>query len=177
MPVAAFVFAGLAWALGPVPELPGYLFAGAVGLVLSGIDRRLLRLPDPLVGVVLLAGPGALAAVSLVDGTGGRLARAGLAGLAVATGYAVFAVLPGRPVGAGDVKLSGVLGVLLGWWGWPVALAGVVLAHLVNGPVAVARLVRRRGRDNVMPFGPALLAGAFLALVGTAFLAGRGGLA
>jgi leader peptidase (prepilin peptidase)/N-methyltransferase len=42
----------------------------------------------------------------------------------------------------------------------------VIAPHLINGPIALALLVRRRaGRRSALPFGPALLAGALLAVV------------
>jgi leader peptidase (prepilin peptidase)/N-methyltransferase len=79
------------------------------------------------------------------------------------------ALLPGDGLGFGDVKLAAVLGFLLGWFGWPTLLAGVVLPHLINGPVAIWLLVARRaGRRTALPFGPALLAGAALAITLTA---------
>ena len=46
------------------------------------------------------------------------------------------------------------------------AFLGGLLPHLVNGPVALMLLLRGRARrDTELPFGPALLVGALLAVV------------
>jgi leader peptidase (prepilin peptidase)/N-methyltransferase len=56
-----------------------------------------------------------------------------------------------------------VLGFVLGFVGWPALAAGLVVPHLINGPIALFLLVRGKvGRRSAVPFGPALLAGALL---------------
>ncbi len=75
---------------------------------------------------------------------------------------AIVLVRPGG-MGGGDVKLAGLLGLLLG-------LAGVVIAVWVavvaGGLVAAALLLlRMRGRRSEMPFGPFLAGGAAVALL------------
>jgi prepilin signal peptidase PulO-like enzyme (type II secretory pathway) len=72
-------------------------------------------------------------------------------------------------LGFGDVKLAGVLGLPLGWLGWPAVLLGLALPHLLAGPVALFLLLTGRAkRGTGLPFGPALLAGALLAIAITA---------
>jgi leader peptidase (prepilin peptidase)/N-methyltransferase len=162
--VGAVCFAALGWALGPDPMLPAALLVAGIGGLLAAIDLACHRLPDPLVAAALVTIAASGAAVSLVDGSGHRLVRSGLAGLLLAGGYLVLALLPGAPLGFGDVKLAGVLGLLLGWLGWPAVLLGAVLPILLNGPVAIVLLLRGRAhRDTELPLGPALLAGALLA--------------
>ena len=63
------------------------------------------------------------------------------------------------------MKLLGLLGLVLGWFGWGVLLAGVFLGLLVGAVVSLVLLViRRAGWRTAMPFGPPLLVGAVLAL-------------
>ena len=101
------------------------------------------------------------------------LLRALAAALALSGGYLVLALLPGANLGMGDVKLCALLGLLLGWLGWDAVLLGALLPHLINGPVALALLLARRaGRKTELPLGPALLAGALLAVVVHAVLRG-----
>ena len=91
---------------------------------------------------------------------------AALAGGALAGGYLLPALLPNGPLGLGDVKLAGVLGLVLGWLGWRHVLAGAALPHLLNGPVVLVLLATGRARrGSALPFGPALLVGALLAVV------------
>jgi leader peptidase (prepilin peptidase)/N-methyltransferase len=153
--------------LGPAPMLPVLLLAVVLGVLLVEVDLRCLRLPDPLVGAlaVLVAVP--LTALGLAEP--GRLGRALLAAALVGLAYLVVALLPGRGLGLGDVKLAAVLGFLLGYLGWPAVVLGVLAAHLINGPVALFLLVTRRARgETPLPFGPALLGGALAAVALTA---------
>jgi leader peptidase (prepilin peptidase)/N-methyltransferase len=164
--VGAASFGMLGWALGAVPALPAYLFVAGLGLVLAFVDLACLRLPDPLVLTAFVVGAGWLAALAFVDGPSAAIGRAALAALVSAGTYLVLALLPGSNLGLGDVKLAGLLGLMLGWLGWPAVVLGLVLPHLINGPVALALLLSRRaGRKTDMPLGPALLAGALLAVV------------
>jgi leader peptidase (prepilin peptidase)/N-methyltransferase len=69
-------------------------------------------------------------------------------------------------LGFGDVNLSGVLGLILGW---PLILPGLVLAILIGGIVSLIYLIimlvlRRYTLFTALPYGPFLVAGAFLLL-------------
>lgn len=149
-------------AVGPTPLLPVLLIAVVLGVLLAAIDVRCLRLPDPLVAalglvtvvpLILLAGPG-------------QLVRAALAAGLSFTAYAMIAILPRGGLGFGDVKLGAVLGFVLGFLGWPALAIGLVVPHLINGPIALFLLVRGKvGRRSGLPLGPALLAGALLGVV------------
>ncbi|WP_229399121.1 prepilin peptidase [Micromonospora okii] len=158
------VFGGLGVAPGPGAALPAFLAVAAVGLVLAVVDLACLRLPDPLVGAAALGALAGLVAAASVDDRPGRLLGS-LAGAALAfLGYALLALLPGSRLGFGDVKLAAVLGLALGWLGWPTLLTGLVLPHVLHGLAVLALLVTRRvRRDTLLPLGPALLAGAWLA--------------
>ncbi|MEH1030596.1 leader peptidase (prepilin peptidase)/N-methyltransferase [Micromonospora profundi] len=165
-PLAAAVFVGLAAALGDDPALPVFLAVAAVGLVLALVDLACLRLPDALVLTAGALALGGLTSAALLTDTSGRLVGA-LAGAAVAgAAHVLLAVLPGSRLGFGDVKLAGVLGLPLGWLGRDALLAGLFLPHLLHGAVVLGLLAARRvRRGTLLPFGPALLAGAWLATV------------
>ncbi|MFE9185709.1 prepilin peptidase [Micromonospora haikouensis] len=162
--LAAVVFGGLAVTPGVGPALPAFLAVAAVGLVLAAVDLACLRLPDPLVGLAALGAAAGLVAAAAVDGRPGRL-LAPLAGAGLSfLGYALLALLPGSRLGFGDVKLAAVLGLPLGWLGWPALLTGLVLPHVLHGLAVLGLLAARRAhRDTLLPLGPALLAGAWLA--------------
>ncbi|MFE9956369.1 prepilin peptidase [Micromonospora sp. NPDC005299] len=162
----ALVFGGLAAARGRDPALPAILAVAAVGLVLALVDLDCLRLPDPLVAAAAAAGGLGLVGAALAAGTPGRLLAA-LAGAAVSlAGYVLLALLPRSQLGFGDVKLATALGLPLGWLGWPTLGLGLLLPHLLNGVIVVALLAARRvRRDTAVPFGPAILTGAWLAVL------------
>ncbi|MEV4810198.1 A24 family peptidase [Micromonospora avicenniae] len=158
------VFGGLAAAHGDDPALPVFLLIAAVGLALSVVDLACLRLPDPLVGTTAAAGTLGLVAVAA---TGGELLRLPMAAAGAAVSLTVgllLALLPGSRLGFGDVKLATALGLPLGWLGWPALAWGLALPHVLGGAWALALLAAGRvRRDTALPFGPAILAGAWLA--------------
>ncbi len=161
----AALFVAITLRFGPNPELPAYLYLGAVSLALALIDLDVRRLPNRIVlpsyvvGAVLLALPAAL---------GPDWAAAGRALLAMAALFALFlaiAISYRGGMGLGDVKLAGVLGLYLGWLGWSSVLVGAFSGFLLGGLVGVALMVARRAsRRTPIPFGPFMLAGALLAV-------------
>lgn len=154
----------LAWAL-PISFFLGVcLFLAAAGVLLSVIDLRVMRLPDPIVLVCFAVTAALLTLQAWSAADWGSYLRAWLGGLACFGAYLVFGLLPGTPMGLGDIKLAGVLGLTLGYLGWPAVIAGLLLPFLVNGPFAMVALVRR-GRKAESPFGPALLTGWLTAVV------------
>jgi leader peptidase (prepilin peptidase)/N-methyltransferase len=165
--VTAVVFAVLAWRLGVAVVLAAYLYLGAIGTVLTFVDIAVKRLPDPFtlpsyaVGSVLLAA----AAPFTADGWP-RLAYAlvGMACLWLVYGLQHF-LLPDA-IGRGDVKLAGVLGLYLGWFGQPTWFMGLLLGFVFGGLVAVGLLLTRRAsRKTEIPFGPYMMAGALVAIL------------
>ncbi|MEV0004406.1 A24 family peptidase [Micromonospora sp. NPDC050980] len=163
--VGAVVFGGLAATHGTGPALPVLLLIAAAGLVLLVTDLVALRLPDALVGAVALGGLG-LVATTPITGDTSRAATA-LAGAGLSLGgYALLALLPGARLGFGDVKLAAALGLPLGWLGWPTLRLGLLLPHVLAGLTVLVLLAAGRiRRDTPLPFGPAILAGAWLAAV------------
>ncbi len=147
------------------PGTVALAWAGVAGVVLGAVDLAVHRLPDR----VTIPAYAAVATALLVDavalGTWPALLRALLAGAAAFGGAAVAAVLSPRGLGFGDVKLLGLLGLVLGWVGWGALLAGVFLG-LVTGAAASLTLIAagRAGWRTALPFGPPLLVGAVLAL-------------
>ena len=111
-------FAIMALRFGPGPPLPAFCYLAGIGIPLAMIDIRCRRLPDAL---ILPSYPVALAflglAALLLPG-GGRHFLSALAGMAVAWALFLLQVLiyPAG-LGGGDVKLSGLLGLYLGWLG------------------------------------------------------------
>jgi leader peptidase (prepilin peptidase)/N-methyltransferase len=86
--------------------------------------------------------------------------------LAAAGGYGLLLMLLHLlgGMGLGDVKLAPALGLLTGATGPLVAIASPLVAFLAGGLAAVAVLVRR-GPGAAMPFGPAMLLGAWAAVL------------
>jgi leader peptidase (prepilin peptidase)/N-methyltransferase len=147
------------------PATGALAWAAGAAVVLGAVDLLSHRLPDrvtyPALGVVGTA----LLADAAVEGTWGALLRAvAAAGVAAALGGLGWLVSP-QGFGLGDAKLLGLLGLVLGWFGWGVLLAGVFLGLLTGALLSVLLLLTRRvGWRTAIPFGPPLLVGAVLAL-------------
>jgi leader peptidase (prepilin peptidase)/N-methyltransferase len=162
----AALLAGAVLLTGPRPATGALAWAAGAALVLGAVDLASHRLPDrvtyPAVAVCLAA----LLLDAAVLGSWGAFVRALSAGAAAfAVAYGIAAISPAA-LGFGDVKLLGLLGLLSGWFGWGVLLAGVFLGLLAGAVVSLALLAgRRAGRHTALPFGPPLLLGAVLALL------------
>jgi leader peptidase (prepilin peptidase) / N-methyltransferase len=164
--LGASAAAGLTgWFVGPQPILAVLLPVVVVGTLLAEIDLRCLRLPDPMVATLAAAIVPPLTVIAMIHGEWAAVGRAFLAAGSVGLIHLVMAVLPGGGLGLGDVKLAAVLGFLLGWVSWPTVLLGLAAPHVISGPVVLFLLLRRRiGRRTALPFGPALLVGALVAV-------------
>ncbi len=134
------------WASGAWPTwwlpIPVVLTVVAVPLVLA--DLRHLRLPDVL---TLPAYPlfGAAIGAAALGGGGPSLAvRAAAGALLFGGAHALVARMAPGSLGAGDVKLSGSLGMVLGAAGWPHLALAAVLAALFSLALAIAMSARQR---------------------------------
>ncbi|SDP05666.1 leader peptidase (prepilin peptidase) / N-methyltransferase [Pedococcus dokdonensis] len=146
--------------------LPAFLFFAWLAVALVWIDADVHRLPD---GLVLPAYP-ALLVLVLVGTVGlgdwGALVRALACGAAMYAVYFVMAFVSPSSLGFGDVKLSGLIGFLVGWIGIYQAFVAVVAAFLVGGLVGLVLLVgRRAGLRSHIAFGPSMLVGAFVGML------------
>ena len=156
-----------AWGVGhPVVVLPVAGYLALVGSALAVIDARTHRLPDALVlpSYPVLAVLLGLAGLLVPDG--GALVRALAGGLGLYGAYFLLALAPSG-LGFGDVKLAGLIGAVLAWCGWAELAVGASAAFFLGGTWAVVLLsTRRAGRRSAIPFGPFMLAGALLGLIG-----------
>ena len=143
--------------------LPVPLALAALTVPLALADLRHRRLPDAL---TLTAYPvlGTATACAAIAGPGADMAvRA--AGAAVLFGaiHAMVRWWSPAALGAGDVKLAGSLGGVLGASGWAALPLAACVAALCSGVLAgAALLARRTGWRSGVPHGPGLLAATLL---------------
>ncbi|WP_166350412.1 prepilin peptidase [Phytoactinopolyspora limicola] len=172
LPVILAVCTAAAWALIGVASsdlgaaTTAFLVVAAMGVAMAYVDIREHRLPDWLTVPALVAAAIALAGAAAVDDSWARYGRAWAGAGVVLAFYLLLVLLRPADLGLGDVKLAAVLGLLLGWIGWPVLVFGVFAGFVVGALLAAGLLLAgRAGRRTSIPFGPAMLLGALVAVV------------
>jgi leader peptidase (prepilin peptidase) / N-methyltransferase len=162
----AAVLALLLGRFGGQPDMVAFGFFGVLGVALAAIDISVRRLPDALTlpaYPILIA---LLTAAAIAGHDFASLLRAVLGGLALAAVYLLIALAGPGKLGGGDIKLAGVVGLALGWLGWPVLIAGAALAFTLAALASLALLAARRVtlRSSIC-FGPFLVGGALIAML------------
>ena len=147
-------------AVGPRPALAALLWLAAVTPRLTAIDIAEHRLPDRLV----LPGYPVVLAVVVAGAATGATALPTAAALAAGYGLLLLLLHAVGGMGLGDVKLAPVLGLAAAAVSPAAGVAAPLLAFLAGGVVAVVALVRS-GRGASIPFGPAMLLGAWGAVL------------
>lgn len=144
----------------------GAFAVGSVALAVT--DARTKQLPNrivfPLYGIGVVG-----LAVAAAAGHGWPRFVEAAATMAVLYVF-FYAMAMVGPMGYGDVKLAGVIGLYLGWLGLPAVVAGLLLGTASGTVVSLGILLvkkarRERWRGTELPLGPFLLAGAWAAIV------------
>ncbi|GAA2047311.1 prepilin peptidase [Leifsonia soli] len=154
-----------------------FLYLTAISIALALIDLDTHRLPNAIVLPSYAVGAVLLGAAALLGGDPFAVARAAIGACALFAFYLILALVRPGGMGFGDVKLAGVLGLFLGFLGWAPLLVGAFAAFLLGGLFSLILLAGgRAGRSSGIPFGPWMLAGAWLGIlagptIGGAYLA------
>jgi leader peptidase (prepilin peptidase) / N-methyltransferase len=153
----------LAWHFSASPALLGAMLLtwSLVALTMIDVDHQLL--PDditlPLMWLGLLFNLFGTY-VSLADAVIGAMAGY----LALWSVYWLFKLLTGKEgMGYGDFKLLAALGAWMGWQALPLI---ILLSSLVGAVVGIGLMVlKNRGKEIPIPFGPYLAAAGWIALL------------
>jgi leader peptidase (prepilin peptidase)/N-methyltransferase len=144
-----------------VVALVAFLVLSAVSVVLALVDLDTRTLPNRIVLPALAAGILLLGTSSLLVGDYQQLIRAAIGMAALFVLYYILALTGG--MGFGDVKLAAVMGLYLAWLGWGPLAVGALAAFVLGGLFGIVLIViRRAGRKTAIPFGPWILAGAWI---------------
>ncbi len=142
-----------------------FVYLMAISVALAAIDLDVRRLPNAIVLPAYVVGVVLLGSAALVRGD---LAAAGWAAAGAGISFAFYltlALIKSGGMGMGDVKLAGVLGLFLGFLGPAVLCVGLFAAFLLGGVFGVVIMLTRSGsRRTAIPFGPWMLAGAWIAV-------------
>lgn len=160
--IAGLVGLGVGWVwplLFLVPLVP-------VSVALSVVDWRTRLLPTWVIKPTYLVLIALVGVCWVVTRDTDDLIRAGWGWLVAGGLFALLWFIHPRGMGYGDVRLSGIIGISLGYLGWGPLLVGVYAGFLFGGVggglLSLLRIVERKG----FPFGPFMLVGA---LVGVLF--------
>ena len=145
--------------------LPAYLYFGAIGIALALIDLDCRRLPNAIVLPSYPVLAVLLTASAAVRPDWWALARAGLGAAALFAFFFAVAYAVPAGMGLGDVKLSGLIGGVLGYLSWSALLIGAFTGFLLGALAGVALMATGRGgRKTALPFGPFMITGALAAV-------------
>ena len=139
-----------------------------VGVALAFIDLHTHLLPTRLIWPTLAVTVVLAAVAALADDDLEAFVRAAIGGAAVFAFFHVLWWVYPSGMGYGDVRLSAVVGFVLGYVGWAALAVGVYGAFLVFAVVGVLRAAVRRDRSALrtpLPFGPFLLGGVLAGVV------------
>lgn len=184
--VAALVAIGFARTLGATWSLVAYLGFLLLTLALGITDIDAFRIVDRLNlrGTAILAA--ILGVAALLDGSLPELGRAGLGALAYFGGSNLMFILAGgKGFGYGDVKLSVQLGLFTAYLSWGTLGWAVLITALLGGfasvvVIAIGTVAKSRARRKApegetvslrdvmkteLPYGPAMIAGAWAAII------------
>lgn len=161
----------IGWRVGWAWALPAHLVLGFVSVCVVIIDYRLHKIPTRLVYPAAAIAAIALLVAAVVDDTMSSFVRAGLGGL-LASGFLWLLVLfVPAGMGQGDARLSLLVGLLLGWHGWPHVYLGLLAGFMFGSVFGIALVIAKRlstrtkvrdGLKTQIAFGPYLCAGALL---------------
>jgi len=167
------LFGVTAWRWGVHLDLVAFLVLEAALVALALIDLEQMLLPRSIV-YPMLATVGAWLTLSAAHY--GQWHRLVIAGVCAVVWFGVFFALnfaSPRSLGFGDVRLSLLLGLALGWMGVGEVFIGFFVSNFVGAVVGIILIAaKKRTRDQPIPYGVYLALGTILAvLVGPAMLA------
>jgi leader peptidase (prepilin peptidase) / N-methyltransferase len=146
--------------------LPAYLVLAGALIAISAIDLEHYIIPNRIVYPVGFMVVPLFALAALLSHNWHAFERALLGGLACfAVLFVIHMISPGG-MGFGDVRLCFLLGLALGWLGWPEVYFGLLAGFLYGSVIGVTLIaLRLRKRKQHLPFGPFLAAGTMTVML------------
>ncbi len=142
--VTAVLFVLVALRFGASWELPAFLFLAGAAVLLAVIDLQHHLLPNRVVVPSAAIGAGLLLLAAVPGQEWAALLRAVLGAVVLFAVFLILALVSPRSLGMGDVKLSGLLGLYLGWVGWGALVVGAAAGFVIQALLALVLLAGRR---------------------------------
>lgn len=160
------LFAGVGASIGEVWVLPAFLVLTAALVALAAIDLRHYILPNRIVFPLAVVELALLGGAAAAKGDAAPLLRSLGCGVGAFVAFTLLHLISPRAMGFGDVKLSFVLGLALGWLGVGETVLGLFLGFVYGAVIGVVLIAAKaRTRKDHVPFGPFLALGAVTAIL------------
>ena len=110
-----------------------------------------------------------LTGAAVLEGSFEPLLRAAIGAVVLFGLFFALVIAYPQGMGFGDVKLAGVIGGALGFVSYPAVVVGAFSAFVIGTVVGIVLMtVRHATGKTAVPFGPAMVAGALLAIFASA---------
>jgi len=164
--LASAVIGGLVGArVGWDPALLVWAYLVPVGVALAVVDWRTRLLPTKVIAPSYAAVVALTLLAGALSGDWDSVVRAGWGWLIAGGTFFVLWFIYPRGMGYGDVRLSGLLGIALGYLGWGELLTGVYAGFLLGGVGGLLLSLLRIVDRKAYPFGPFMLVGAVVGVL------------
>jgi leader peptidase (prepilin peptidase)/N-methyltransferase len=160
--VSGLAAAAIGGRLGWDAALLFLLFLVPVCVALSVVDWRTRLLPTYVIAPSYVVVAVLAVMASAVSADWNALVLSAIGWLSTFVIFFVLWFISPRGLGYGDVRLSGVLGMALGWLGLPQLVLGMYTGFLLGGVGGLLLSLVRVFHRKHYPFGPFMVAGAFL---------------
>ena len=145
--------------------LPLLYVLACMSIVIAFIDLDHHLILNGLLRPTLVSTVTLLALASIGTGEWMRLERGALCALILFVFYFVLSLIWKGGMGDGDIKLAFILGLVLGWLGWPQFVVGTFAAFYIGGVASLVLLAGKKVRlRGDIPFGPSMLLGAWFGI-------------
>jgi leader peptidase (prepilin peptidase) / N-methyltransferase len=169
--VTAAWWALVGWKFGITAVLPAFLVFATTLVILSFIDLEHRRLPNIILGPAAIAGVLLLGIAAAVQGDWISLRDAFLGAIVYGAPLLVIGLLFPAGMGGGDIKLAAYLGLHLGWLSLLHVVVGMIIGFMAAGLTGIVLMASgRKGRKDVIPFGPFMALGALISVAAGSWL-------
>ncbi|GAC1594928.1 MAG: hypothetical protein NVS3B21_17490 [Acidimicrobiales bacterium] len=161
---ALFVCAGIRFSDSPALAAFCVFFASLLAITVIDFDHFII--PNRVIYPTLAATIPLLLLAAVIADDWGRARTAAIGGVGGFLALFIVHTISPRGMGFGDVRLAGVIGMMLGWLGLGYVALALFLSFLLASVIGIFLLATRiRGRKDAVPFGPFMAAGAIIAVL------------
>lgn len=161
--LTAGLFAATVFRFGGDAVIPAYLVFFTSLVAVSVIDLDLRIIPNRIVYPTVFVSIPLLVIGAAANGDFESLKNALIGAACAFAALFVIHLISPAGMGFGDVRLSFVLGLFLGWLSLAHVLVGIFMGFVLGAFIGLALVLSRlRSRKDAIPFGPFLAGGAAL---------------